>query len=155
VVNVTIDDARQFARWAGKRLPRAQEWEKAARGTDGRAYPWGNDPDPARANVTRPGGAKASLMPADALLAGASPYGVLQMAGNVWELIDEAVNPSLEAVEVFSFLKPPATAEEPWYTMRGGAFDAPLPENVTYEWAAVPARFRAPNIGFRCVKDAP
>ncbi len=52
-------------------------------------------------------------------------------------------------------LSPPPTADEPWYTIRGGAFDLPLVENAAFEWSAVPARFRAPNIGFRCAKDAP
>ena len=44
------------------------------------------------------------------------------------------------------------TSDEPWHTMRGGSYDIPLVENVTYEWAALPARYRAANIGFRCVK---
>lgn len=154
VVNVTIADARAFAAWAGKRLPKATEWEKAARGTDGRLYPWGNTPDPSRANVANnPARPVKGLAPADSYASGASPFGALQMAGNVWELIEGLVNPSPAAVKVFSFLKPPATAAEPWVTMRGGPYGDPLITNVTYEWSAVPARFRAPNIGFRCVKD--
>jgi len=155
VVNVTIADARAFAKWAGKRIPTAMEWEKAARGSDGRLYPWGNERDPSRANVADNSGQTGKkLAPADSYARGASPCGALQMAGNVWELIDEPVKPSPRAVEHFAFLKPPATRSEPWVTMRGGPYDDPLIENVTYEWASVPARFHASNIGFRCVKDA-
>jgi serine/threonine-protein kinase len=156
VVNITIVDAQEFARWAGKRLPTKAEWESAARGTDGRAYPWGNTKDPSVANVLdNPSLTSHVLMPADAFRQGASPYGVLQMAGNVWEFVDELVTPSAGALQTFArLLSPPPTADEPWYTIRGGAYDIPLVENAAFEWSAVPARFRAPNIGFRCVKDA-
>ena len=94
-------------------------------------------------------------MPVDSFQQGASPYGVLQMAGNAWEFVDELITPSAGALQSFAkLLSPPPTADEPWYTIRGGAFDLPLVENAAFEWSAVPARFRAPNIGFRCAKSA-
>ena len=150
VVNVSILDAQAFANWAGKRLPTAREWEKAARGTDGRLYPWGNEKDLSRANV-----AGEHLVPVNDFAAGASPFGALQMVGNVWELVFELTTPSANAVEYFrSRLAPPPSSEEPWYAIRGGAFNGPLFDAVIWDAGAVPARWKAPNIGFRCVKDA-
>ena len=95
VVNIRITDAMEFAKWAGKRLPKMKEWEKAARGTDGRRYPWGNDLDPTRANVSdNPQlGSKRSLVSAVSFEIGQSPSGVLNMAGNVWEFVDEPRKP--------------------------------------------------------------
>ncbi len=156
VVNITIVDAQEFAKWAGKRLPIKQEWEQAARGADGRAYPWGGAKDPSLANVAdNPTLSQRGLMPVNSFAQGASPYGVLQMAGNAWEFVDELITPSPGALQTFAkLLEPPPTVDEPWYTIRGGAFDIPLIENVTTEWSAVPARFRALDIGFRCAKDA-
>jgi predicted Ser/Thr protein kinase len=156
VVNITIVDAQEFAKWAGKRLPSKVEWEGAARGTDGRAYPWGNTKDPSLANVLdNTSLAGHALMPVDSFRQGASPYGVLQMAGNAWEFVDELITPSAGALQSFARLLTPApTADEPWYTIHGGAYDIPLIENAAFEWSAVPARFRAPDIGFRCAQDA-
>jgi eukaryotic-like serine/threonine-protein kinase len=150
VVNVSILDAQAFANWAGKRIPTAREWEKAARGTDGRLYPWGNEKDQSRANV-----AAEHAVPVNGYANGASPCGALQMVGNVWELVFELTTPSARAVEYFrSRLTPPPSAEEPWYAIRGGAFNAQLVDSVIWDAAVVPARWKAPNIGFRCVRDA-
>jgi serine/threonine-protein kinase len=88
VVNVSILDARDFAAWAHKRLPTSREWEKAARGTDGRKFPWGDQPEAGRANL-----GSRQPAPADAYQNGASPYGALQMAGNVWELVEQLTSP--------------------------------------------------------------
>ncbi len=150
VVNVTIDDARQFAAWAGKRVPTVQEWEKAARGTDGRIYPWGDQAFAARANV----GSK-SLVAVDSFPDGTSPYGALQMCGNVWELIDGSITPSPEAIANFRrILARPIAADEPWVSIRGGSFEQTIDDAVTYDSASIPAAYFSGSIGFRCVRDA-
>jgi len=83
VVNVTWHDALAFCQWAGVRLPSEAEWEKAARGTDGRIWPWGsNEPTDKLCNFNRNVG---HTTPVGAYPAGASPYGCLDMTGNVWE----------------------------------------------------------------------
>jgi serine/threonine-protein kinase len=151
VVNVTIIDAHAFAKWAGKRLPTAQEWEKAARGADGRLLPWGDNPDPARCNVNGKG-----LRPATDFPDGASPYGALNMVGNAWELVEQKLTPSPEAMEHFRTMgmKPPPQADEPWYMIRGLSFAMPMATEAARDYATVPARWTAPDLGFRCAKDA-
>jgi eukaryotic-like serine/threonine-protein kinase len=150
VVNVTIGDARAFAAWAGKRLPNPFEWEKAARGVDGRAFPWGNEQDPSRANV-----GTHQLRPVTDFAAGASPFGALQMVGNVWEFVDQLRPPSPEALKSYPSLKPPPREDEPWYMIRGQSSGEPLMDGVMWDSAPVPARWKNVYIGFRCVKAAP
>jgi formylglycine-generating enzyme required for sulfatase activity/predicted Ser/Thr protein kinase len=148
VVNVTIKDARDFAAWAGKRLPNMQEWEKAARGPSGLLYPWGNEADLTRANV----GTKATV-PVTDFKSGASPFGILQMVGNVWEFVDQTATPSKNAVKRFAGLLPPKEGEL-WYTTRGGSYAESLPTDVLFDYAPVPERWKDPSLGFRCAKDA-
>lgn len=88
VTEVTWYDADAYCAWAGKRLPTDQEWEKAARGTDGRMFPWGNEFDINKANTPQRWEAlkqDGDTMPVGSFPSGVSPYGIYDMSGNVWE----------------------------------------------------------------------
>jgi serine/threonine-protein kinase len=164
VVNVTFEDAQAFAAWAGKRLPSAIEWEKAARGPSGLLFPWGNDFREGAANV--PANAEAArsakLASVTSLQDGASPYGVLNMVGNVWEWTGERAPPpagvNLESYrKMFHELTPPLLPTEPFYQVRGGSFrfaaNREEAASLCWDYNPMPARARLHDIGFRCVRS--
>ena len=88
VVNVDWFDARAYCEWAGKRLPSEAEWEKAGKGTDDRRFPWGNvEPTHKHLNFNQKWRGESTLVPVGIYEAGKSPYGLYDMAGNVWEWV--------------------------------------------------------------------
>ncbi len=145
VVNVTGDDAEAFALWAGKRLPTDYEWEKAARGPEGRDYPWGDRWDGTRCHVGKGGTVAAGSTAGDL-----SAWGLADMGGNVSEI----------TVPVKPF-PPPALPDppglEPKWAAKGGHWGGTLkPESLALFLSVRVRRGElGETVGFRCVKDLP
>ncbi len=145
VVWVSIEDARSYARWAGKRLPGDMEWQRAAQGADGRKYPWGNCFDSTRCNY-----GLGHTSPVDAYPSGKSPSGVADMVGNVWQLTNDVYdNGSYYFVTMRggSYYNPTSSA---WY-VQGGPW--PVDKHQMLLMLS-PGYDRNSTVGFRCVKDA-
>lgn len=147
VTGVSHADAEAYAKWAGKRLPTEDEWEAAAHGRTPSLFPWGNDQDFSRMNI-KPSGIEAPVR-VGASPAGASPFGVLDMSGNVWEWTATPAAPYPGSKETVT----PDPSGKPLMVIRGGAFNE-VPKRCTTTFRNwVPADFKGKELGFRCVKN--
>ena len=144
VVYISIEDARAYAKWAGKRLPSETEWHLAAQGTDGRKWPWGDE-----FHGTKCNNAFDRATPVDAFPKGQSPYGVYDMVGNVWQLTNDVYDNGTNYFVVIrggSHYMPTSS----WLYVQGG----PQQLDKTQMLLMVSKGFdRNSTVGFRCVRD--
>jgi formylglycine-generating enzyme required for sulfatase activity len=151
---VSMEDARAYAKWAGKRLPHEWEWQLAAQGPNtpdnpaGRAFPWGNSWQSANVPTPDTGRSMRGPDPVDAHPAGASPFGVMDLVGNVWQWTDEYTDDHTRGgiVRGGNYYQPQGSI---WYFPQAYRND----EHGKLLLMA-PGYDRSGGVGFRCVKDA-
>jgi len=175
VVGVSWDDAGRYCAWAGARLPTEAQWEKAARGTDARRFPWGDAPEPDAEHAVF-GNQLRGAGEVGGRPAGASPYGALDMAGNVWEWVADVYGPfeyakgevtdptgptcpeaeadyrrlRLQGRQGFTGTNPiPESCER---VLRGGAWNYPGPGLRSSNRVHHPPTFHIRYSGFRCAR---
>ena len=177
VCGVDWYDAFAYASWQGKSLPTALQWEKAARGSDGYIYPWGNSYDPSCVNsadraYSREFQSLEALLtaqalfsseapqhftiPVDELSRNLSPYGVRGMVGNVWEWTRSSYLNGTDIIPHFRGLEPATALEDwsSWVVVKGGAWSSKAELLLPAYRGRRHLLFRSPDVGFRCVYES-
>ena len=167
VVGVDWDNARAYCQWAGGDLPTEARWEKAARGTDGRIYPWGNEFDEARANLCD---VKCPLSwrdksyydgyertaPTSDFWDGISSHGTLHMAGNVWEWVLDCYDGEFYETAAAGTTDPVSDARQcSTFVLRGGSWAEDRYDVRCANRHGAARDEKADNVGFRCVFPVP
>lgn len=148
-VGIVWQDADAHCRWFGKRLPTEAEWEKAARGTDKRIYPWGDQWNADCANTADSGYGRAGVpVPVGSFLDGASPYGALDMAGNVAEWVSDYFDADYYAISPeYNPIGPDIVVD---HVLRGGSWASPREHAQTFFRDSSHSARPNPRVGFRC-----
>ncbi|MBI1854259.1 MAG: SUMF1/EgtB/PvdO family nonheme iron enzyme, partial [Planctomycetes bacterium] len=134
VVGISWLDAQQFCKWTGKDLPNEEQWEKAARGTDGREYPWGDEPPTAERAVYGQDPETGRTSDIGTTVGNVSPYGCRDMSGNVWQ-----------------WTSTPAGDNEEFRILKGGSYNDDLDFLRSDSRLEGDPKDKMENVGFRCV----